>query len=153
MDIEMMIYMNLSFQVSLAMSHIFSGCSLWRPSCSILNHCSYLMFLDDCSYLCRMLPISDTNVNWQREAITDISLCTYASTACWENISVLCLSVSIELRFKTWTFGFVLFFQCWVLSSGAQTLTQPNCQGCHNCEIIYFYLYKYFQGNSNWCCR
>lgn len=62
-------------------------------------------------YLCRTLPISDTNGNRQQEAITEIRICAGTS---W-HISVLCLKVWIESRWKT--FCFFLSFQRWVLSS------------------------------------
>lgn len=73
----------------------------------ILKYCTYLMFLDDCWSLCRMLPTSDTNGSWQQEALIDIHFCAYATH---------CLGVLIDLRCKTLNLHF-LFFQCWVSSS------------------------------------
>lgn len=46
-------------------------------------------FLDDCSYLCRMLLTSDTNGSWQQAAISDIRLVPTPLLLIWKNISVL----------------------------------------------------------------
>lgn len=83
-----------------ALSHFFFF--FWTLQTEgILKYCTYLMFLDDCWSLCRMLPTSDTNGNWQQEALIDIHFCAYATH---------CLGVLIDLRCKTLNLHF-LFFQ------------------------------------------
>lgn len=62
-------------------------------------------------------PPSDTNGDWQREAISHIRFSTYTSPACLENISVLWLEVLMKLGCKTCTFCFFLFLWHWVFLS------------------------------------